>query len=819
MLANDLVMNQSVQFTDWSSYYGNLQKKGKIPNASCAIINQDNAVFRNLYLNLANIKEQIRTSGYFPTRTTIYTDVLRIDSFTSILLESSGMVIYARRIECSDDVSILLDYQKTDTAQLIVFASEMVGTLTVSAIKKNTKEPVLFEINQKNVSPGISINKLNNEPGTTKLSLEQGMGFQLPYDMTMYLNNAFIYGSILYDQNQALALSMLLWTKGWAAQRTETEELFYRSTSLATLLSAEINAKSNGAVFVPYLTSSIYTNLAEAFSKEASKYENDYMHLSTQKVVTAENLAIAKTMTANSQSEIDYINALLKQASDNYDNAVAATNRAQLNFVKQQIKVNDVAADFEQIGIPDYQREQIIKAVVSLVTAVITFGAGIAMTAAGDPAAGPAATKGAVDSVKAVADAAETAKDVAETATSLGKSMESLKKLVEVLKKVYELSKAVKEVASNISTAKGQIKVIQEMKDTTDGADLSATEGWEIYKIQADNTLKDPIDKGIGYAAKYKEELDILVVYGQSLSASQLAVIKAGQEMASITFQLHYAQEKQANFQKLVDELKIGDKFEDKMMMQFYQKYTDSKSSLFAALKSYQASYYYWSFKKSLVQPKIIDSVNDLDAGIKDITKISMDMANALNQFNPPPQTMSNILFEITDDSVIKELQETGKTTWILPLDNMEFEGLNRVRLSTIRVWLEGISLKPHADSVYVNITTAGNYLDRFDKQNYQFGSKELSRAFKYRIADKGQNHDWEFDNGTFGIVQVDGSVDKEVAYAYFQPTPFSEWSISLTSNNTGVDFSKVTKITMYFEGSAIGSAKSLNAQNKLKNA
>jgi hypothetical protein len=152
-------------------------------------------------------------------------------------------------------------------------------------------------------------------------------------------------------------------------------------------------------------------------------------------------------------------------------------------------------------------------------------------------------------------------------------------------------------------------------------------------------------------------------------------------------------------------------------------------------------------------------------------------------------------------------------------MDDPEFEGLNRVRLSTIRVWLEGISLKPHSDSVYINITTAGNYLDRYNSQNYQFSSKELKRAFKYRIADKGQNPDWKFDNDTFGFVQIDGSVDKEVAYAYFQPTPFSEWSISLTSNNTGVDFSKVSKITMYFEGSAIGSTKSMNAKNKLNNA
>lgn len=815
MLSDTAIMNQSVEATDWFSYYSNLQKKGNIPNAAITIIDKSNAIFRDMYLDLATITESIRTSGFSPAQITIYADVLNITDFANVLLESAGLIIYARRIEVKGNSSIILNYQQTNTAQVIVFATEMIGTITVSAIKNLKDQPTLFSITQANVSPGIIINNLEGNPTSSVIKLQQGIGFQIPSNMLLYLNNAFIYGSLLYDQNPKLALSIFLWVKAWAAQSPEMEELFYRSASIATLLNSQINATVNGAVFVPYLASNIYTMLANAFSKDAAKYENDYMHLSTQEVLTSENIAMAKTMLVNAQSEIDYVNALLSQANENYNNAVSASNKAQFNLNGQQIKVSDVGAKFEKIGIPDYEREQIIKAVVSLVTAVVTFGAGIAMVAAGNPAAAPAAVAGAVDSATAVAKAADTAVGVAKTAKDLSDSMAALKKLVEVLKKVFELAKALKAVASDITDAKNQMKVIQEIDDTTGGADLSAADGWAVYKIQADNVLEDPIKKGIGYASEYKQELDIMVVYGQSLSASQLAVIKAGQEVASITFQLHYAKEKKANLQKMVDNLKVGDSLLLEMMQQFYQKYLDSKSSLFSALKSYQSSYYYWALRNSGVQPKIIDSVNNLNAGIQDITKIAMDTANALNQFNPPPQTMSNMFFEITDASVIKELQTTGKATWVLPIDNPEFEGLNRVRLSKIRVWLEGVVLKPNHDSVFVNITTAGNYLDRYNDLNYQFGSKELTRTFKYMISKNEQNSNWDFENNTFGVVQIDGSVDKEVAYAYFQPTPFSEWSISLTSNNTGVDYSKISKITMVFEGSAIGSAKNVLLKKK----
>lgn len=816
MITNNNPNSQSSNPAYWSAFYSDLQNMGNVPDASSAIINQNNAIFRGMYQDLSIIKESVRNSGFTPVMTTIYADVLVVPDLTNWLLQSAGLVIFARRIEVTGSATVILDYQQTNSAQLVVFAREMVGILSATAVISSKEQPTIFKITQENVSPGISINNKNGAAASQAISLKQGLSFQLAEDMQLYLNNAFIFGSLLYDQNQALAISIFLWVKGWAAQSDQLEELFYRSASLATLLTSEVNAAANGAAFVPYLTSSVYTELANAFADDAAKYESDYMELSTQKALTEQGIALAKTMVANAESEVAYVNALLEQANNNYNNAEAAARKAKTNFNIQQIAVNGVAAQFEQIGIPDYERQQIIKAVTSLVTAVVTFGGAISLMAVGDEAAAPAAAEGAVASVEAVAGAAETGAEVAKLAKSLADTMKELKKLVEVLQKVYELAKAVKQVADDIISAKDQMNVIQEMQDTTDGADLSAADGWTIFKIQADNALQDPIDLKIEYAKAYKEAMDILVVYGQSLSAAQLAVIKAGQQAAAITFQLHYARQKQDNLQKLVDDLKANEAPILLMMQQFYQKYLDGKSSLFAALKSYRDSYFYWALRKSSVQPKIIDPVTDLNAGIQDITKIAMDKANAFTEFDPPPQEMENMFFEITDPSALKQLQTGGKASWVLPLNDQEFAGLERVRLSNIRVWLEGASFNKGSNSVFMTITTAGNYLDRYKNTNYQFNSKELTRTFKYMVANQGTKPNWRFDNGSSGFVQVDGAVDKEVAYAYFQPTPFSEWSISLLSNNPGLDYSGISKITMVFKGTVIGSTKEVRAHAQL---
>lgn len=797
--------NPTAYPADWANFYADLQRQGSVPHDTGTVITAKYAVFRGMFQDLGAIEQQIRRSGFAPPLTTIYADVLVIPATSHWLLQSAGLVIFARRIEVAASARILLNFQRTATAYLLVFANEVLGCLTVVAATSGQSPPVLFPLTEADVAPGILIDHRQGQPSKQARSYAQGMSLVLTSDQQLYFANSFIFAALLYDQHPALALAIFSWIKNWAAQSPSLEDLFYRSASLVTLLSAQVNAAANGATFVPYLSSEVYTTLASAFAVEAAKYESNYQHLSTRQVFMEAEIALAQTMVANTQSEIDYAHALLQQANNNYANAVAAANKARSNFRAQRIVADKAAVDFEEMGIPAYKREQTVSTVVSLVTAVVTFGTSLASVVIGNVTTVSGAAESAVDTVTTVVQAADTTAEVAQSASNLAATMEKLKTLVETLEKVYAFAQTLKAIADSLKDATGQMQAVQAMQEATTSIDLSAVDTWAIYKVQMNNILQDPIDKKIGYAAEYKEALDILVIYGQSLSAAQLAVIEAGQQAASIGFQVYYAQQKQANLQQLVDSLQVGKAPMLALMQQLYQKYLDSKSSLFAALKSYQASYFYWALRPSAVQPRIVDSVSELNAGIRDITRLALDKANALNQFDPPPQTMKNAHVVITDPAVLQQLQTTGQATWVLPLDSQKFAGLNRIRVSTIRIWLEGAKIAAGNNSLFITITTAGNYFDQYKSTSYQFNSKPLTRTFKYMVADRGQHPDWHFDNGSLGFVQIDGAVDREVAYAYFQPTPFSEWSISLLSNNHGIDYQNVTKITMCFEGTAIG--------------
>lgn len=802
-------MNTSIKTNapvQWVELYKRYQTEASLPDMDYRLINKQQAIFRGLVINLSAIIKTISQSSIIPNSIVIYADVVIVPDI-KWTMDSPSLIIYARRVEFSGSASMLFNKERHQ-ASFIIYSAEWMGELTLLADDDLTETTRLTaDIIDK--SPGVHIRFSEGKIKTLPIDYKQGIGQKADDNMEIYLTNLFITASLLYSDYPSIALIQLIWIKQWAFIPEGMEMLYYRSLTLSNQLQGEIEASMKSSRFIPYLSKVVYEKLADAFTKEIVEYENKYMHLLTLNTLTQENIEIVKTMINMSKSEKDYITSLLKQANDNYKSAQEAVTMARANFYKQEEIVKFLAIDFEKQGIPQYQRQQIVKAIVSLVTSVAQFGAAIASMAGGNPAGGGAAANAAVSTAESIAKAAETTKEVAETAKQAADTMKRLKELVKLLKDIYEFADQIFIFIKNIQKAIKERNVIDKMKTLTDASSLNVIDTWDAYILQVDNMMADPISKGIGYAAKYKEALDILAIYGKSMCKAELAVIKTCQEMATITFQLEYARQKEKELEKLVSNLHAGQKIPLKIMQQLCQKYLDSKSLLFNALKSYQSSYFYWSFRESDIKPHISSKINPLTADLHEMTQIAMDTQHAMEEFAPhPPQLLKNGIYEITDPAIIESLRKEGKAVWNIPLDAEELNGLERVRLETIRIWLEGVEFTSKSKTVLIHLENTGNYADRFKGKQYQFTSRPLKRGFEYEVVTKEKGSAHQFDNGTYGLVKLDGKVDKEVAYAYFQPTPFSEWSISLIKSNddSTIDLSGVSKITFWFEGTAITS-------------
>lgn len=117
------------------------------------------------------------------------------------------------------------------------------------------------------------------------------------------------------------------------------------------------------------------------------------------------------------------------------------------------------------------------------------------------------------------------------------------------------------------------------------------------------------------------------------------------------------------------------------------------------------------------------------------------------------------------------------------------FTGHSRVRLDTVRLWLRGA--EKEGIPVISEISTSGDHADRLGK-TWNFSMEPFRRKFQYIKQSDGSVH-----------IQKDGRISREFAGWYAQPTPFTQWTISLMTPDA-VSFDTLEEIALEFEGSSI---------------
>lgn len=792
-----------VDITDWQAFYSKVEDEGQIPSGSHAEIAAGSAIFRAMWLDLGAVKHKISENGAgTPKHVVLHADVLHIPDELVWRLDASSLTIYARRIHAARSARFFLDFRDSASAKLAVFCDDIAGALQVHAVTKaRPQAPVSFRLDTAFCHPGALVSLAGDEAKVSALQRAHGMPLSLGSQHALALTNSFIFASLLGDSHPAVALDILKWVTGWSSQAPELEWLCGRSASLHALLSAQLEAARKSSVFVPSLSEDIYKEQARDFCAVASRYEVDYKRLGSQSALSAQGVKMAQALLDNAFYKSRYAGKLLEQAQANLENAIAAATQAEKNFHQQQLLATNTGIEFEQIGLAVYRREQIFQLIVSVASAIVSFGTALGSIAMGNSSTAPQAAEGATKVVEAAAK-------TGDAAASLAASMAKLKKLAQGMKALFELSMSILSSGNEAWTAQKFAGSVQAFSQQFSQTKASTGDEWDIFAFAAGAELQKAVDKEIRYAGEYRKELNSLAVYGKSLHAARLAVLQAAQQVVTMQLQQAYATQEQQRLQQLVASLGADQLAAQDLMQQLYLRYLDAKSMMLTALKSYQAAYFYWALSESGVRPSLVDPVGEIDAGLAQLAGITMDKTAALAGFKSQPQQMQDKRVVLDDPQWLAQLRQ-GSLTFTIPLDSDTFVGLDRVRLHTIRVWLEGARLPPDR-SVSIRISSSGQHADRHLGKIYHFTSKPLARRFQYRVTAAtgaaGGGH-WVFQSGEQGTIEMDGSIDNDVRYAYFQPSPFSEWTISLPPElNPGLDLASVSRVSLQFSGSAIAS-------------
>ena len=111
--------------TNWSTFYSELQKQAQVPNAAAETIEASHAIFRGMYLDLGDLKQKIIDSNVNPMIVTVYADVLNIPANLNWLLNQQALVLNARRIQCGESATVLLNYRDGQASSLVVYTHDI----------------------------------------------------------------------------------------------------------------------------------------------------------------------------------------------------------------------------------------------------------------------------------------------------------------------------------------------------------------------------------------------------------------------------------------------------------------------------------------------------------------------------------------------------------------------------------------------------------------------------------------------------------------------------------------------------------------------
>ncbi len=754
---------------DWKTVLGNLTASAKIPGTASSSISPNQTVIRDLFVDLNDVKNQLASANVSPTATIIYADVVRIPSGCVWALKSNALVLVARRIEVEDSTQIFLDCRSTQTATFLVYAKEWAGSLQTLVVSSENPQdhPAVFTISSIE-SIGVQIGYQNGKPFQANLNKLQEPMLQQDSVLQVSLTSNFQCALFLSDSQPELAYPMLDWIRSCSAQSPNYIHLFLQSTSMLVMLTSD----NSGVDYVPTLSRTVYTDMAQAFVQVAQDYETQYQRFVDKNQDIDARVQAAKLMLAHYTDKTGYDNELAQQCQNNLANAQKAVDEASANLRWQQVLVQKAQIAFKD-GIANWEYDKKLEAAVTIIGGIVEFSAAAAALCFGEP--------------EGAAAAAGAATTVAEASAETAKTLQQLAKLLECLAKTYAVAEKIAQASISLQKAQTLVDQISQVGlSADDGEQTNTSDYWATFKLEVDSRLQPAISQQVDGASEYKLALDKLDVYGQSLVANQLAYIRCSQELVRLQLQSQVTQNQVARLQQYITDLSTSKQPNDQMEQMLYQRYVDMKISLFIALKNYTNAYRYWALRNPLTSPSIVDSVNSLSGYMADIEQ---DYASALQSFDPPPQAFSDKQFAITDPGVLQSLQQDGTCKWSLTIDASIFGEFDRVRLTTVRVWLDGAHPQKGSD-VYVMISNSGSYQDRKDGQSYQFSSAPLLRGFQY---------------DSTGQILVDGQVADEQKYVYFQPTPFTDWTINIPkTSNQGLDLSGLTQIRMQLAGSLI---------------
>ena len=381
---------------------------------------------------------------------------------------------------------------------------------------------------------------------------------------------------------------------------------------------------------------------------------------------------------------------------------------------------------------------------------------------------------------KAIGNAAGGAADVANAAM----------RIVKISARAAALEATSARILGSINKTVGDSFSSVELKglDVVTGGALE----WDLLGKEIENVFEkvselDEINGGNAYRLEFRK----LIVKGKALSEGRLAVAKATFQVAEMRLRTLMAEKSLRRSKLRMEKLKAEIQSTDSLQQYAFNKVLDSKRQVYMALESYRRAFQYFTLLDAAKVPRLpslLDTVDEFHKTVSNIAGKQLVLTAAF--WTQTPQGIDKDIL-IDDPNVIDKLRTLGVTTWTLRYNDDLFKNLARIRITDVSVYVVFNEGYKYEKEISVRILTSGQYSDKnLHRGEKLFVGPPIHKNFEYRFED-GKLH-----------TTAHGNIALRFANDFFNPTPFTTWTISF--NDPGFDLKQIKALKMTFSGTGL---------------
>lgn len=780
---------------NWASKYELLQLMLKAPYTSSSY--QDGAYYicREAVVKLDALMEKVNALPKAPLFVVVIADVVCFPKRTKIVNQAYIIITRLVKYLPISEAGSQVEFSPTDKrlASLSVYSAEVGGVLAANISREQGGSEILDAGDYK-TGIGIQFSKDSDQHLQFKTLQQASLASLLTKGKvpTLIAKELDMSLSILYQMATAMigkdtptARKVLQGIKTFSTDLP----MFYDQYLQSSALLAELNLEGAQLNFVPVLNAQTYKEVAVGFVTALKAFEDNYNYFDAAVNNKEDQLKYGQLMLDNLKTSQSFTARLIAQAENNMRIAENALENTQKNMRDASLAATFAGGDFS-VGIKVWEAKEKLSAAFSICTAVITFAPLMGRMFMGDASAAGSAGAAAAQA----ASAANAGVKALSAWEKFNKIMDMLAKSMENLTKVGRLLGGLSVFINKVRKAAEKISQAEQIGDFVipSSDNITAQTEWNIFKEQVDSMMAFVVEQGIDGARAYRLALVTLSIYGKAQAEAQAALLQVTQEAARLYLQQAADLEMETTIKKYLASLKDDQQSYSKAKYDAFVMIMNIKRNMFNAERNYTRAYKYWALRESTITPSILKTANDL---LIDVGRMNLDYADALAGFDRIPQdfgnqTGSNATVEITSADSLKLFKETGNINFAININDPFLKSWNRVRITRIRVWLYGLP----TTEVELTISNSGQYADRNGANTYRFSSKPTELNFSYNEA-AGQ---------VSGII-MDGEIASELTGKYFEPTPYTEWNISVPKTDEfKAHLKSIQKIVVIFSGKAI---------------